>query len=113
MFEPVPIQIPDVQGICFIPAKQRINRIIAIIKNSDDFKYKKDINASTLKTEEFKNHTGEFAINWPGDSTNIESGENKPVYTSGARMIFIQDEPKPLNILALYVNLEVTSDYNL
>ena len=113
VFEPIPVQIPDVNGICHILDRQRINKVTTIVKDSDSFKYKDKVDSDLYLTESFKKHTGEFVINWPGDTTESKTGINESVYTSGARIIYVQDEPLPLNILAIYIDVGITNDYNI
>lgn len=115
IFEPMPIQPIDIEGNCCIVAKQIISKVILAVKNLTYLTYAVNMtNTPVALNNNFSNrpYSGEISISdWPGDTTENALAEAGQVYTSGARMIFINARPFGFSILALYIEVNITNDY--
>ncbi len=116
-FEPLPVYVEGANGTGNARA-QRINKVVVRLLSSGGFWYgEKDglmDYASLRKASERGNATslksGDLMLNWNGtESHNDILGREIPNAT-GARMIFMQKDPLPMRILAVYPQLEITND---
>ena len=116
-FEPLPVYVDGANGTGNARA-QRINKVVLRLLSSGGFWYGEKTNAmdyADLRRREEQEaaiplKSGDLLLNWNGtESHNDILGRDIPNAT-GARMIFIQKDPLPLRILAVYPQLEITND---
>lgn len=111
ILEPLPIYLGDIQNGSTMAKRQRINKIIAFVKDCYNFKFGYDDKYSNSKLKKDVLSTGELILDWPGnDTTNKTSPELDRPITSGARIVIKQDKPFKTTILAL--TSEVIYDEN-
>lgn len=95
----------------------RINRLTVRLMNSGGFFFgpdKEHLDYAPLRTPDEGNRTllksGDKCLDWPGTNTHPDVTQEETPNTSGAEMLFVQNEPLPLHILALYPQVEVSDD---
>ncbi len=108
VFEPMPphIEMQDGSGN---GRSQRVNEVIARIHACAPFKYGNDIN--NLKTASFTGlKSGDIKLVWPAGNTEAKLQDNFIVNSTGARIIFVQEDPLPFMLNALFLKIEVAND---
>lgn len=117
IFEPMPVHVEGANGTGNARA-QRINKMVVRLLASGGFWYgerESKMDFASLRRPEEQGEavplkSGDLFLNWNGSqSHNDVLGRDIPNAT-GARMIFKQEDPLPLRILAVYPQLEITND---
>lgn len=117
ILEPMPIsqELQNGSGIC---RTQRISSIIARIYRTHSFKYGpslenlKEAKVNTVydNIDEEVLKSGDIKLDWHGDVTDQILQNNEIVDSTGARMLFVQDRPFPVHIVALSVAINISED---